>query len=478
MPKQSSQLELDHQRLVKQEKSLRKDMGKQRVKQLKMANDDEDKTIRKLEKLLKIDKTKGKKSIPKMFHDGLDYALEMCLPENIEKMYVAAKEAADANQQFDSEWEEDFALATGEVENNKTMKQNEQKSNKIDKMKNKQKSLEQKKASHLREIESKYFGASDDDLASDLSEIDSEFEKSDNESANDDQEDCIEGSGSDFESDSDNEPPEEIATVSNASKNRKAEKLNESNAAKQKKTSQSKAPSESDDETDNDSLDDEEESENELDIEKSLNSSDEGDSEIENESNESKPEIWEDIYGRKRDKHGNVIKETPDNSQSDGKYIPPHLRAKLAINSNDGTANDEIDPKRREKLMQLKKLLKGLMNRLSEANMHKISNEIDSLYMKNSRYDMNTTLIALICESLILHALAPERMVMEHCLLIAALHANVGMEVGANLLETLVDRFNEMISSGIQQYDVEDKTLDNVIFILCHMYTFKVSNYC
>lgn len=101
---------MDHQRLKAQENSLRKDMNKQRNKQLKLFNEDEDKNIRKLEKLLKLDKSKSKTGVPKMFHDGLDYALEVCLPENMEKMYAAAKETANADLLSDDEWQEDFAL--------------------------------------------------------------------------------------------------------------------------------------------------------------------------------------------------------------------------------------------------------------------------------------------------------------------------------------------------------------------------------
>lgn len=138
--------------------------------------------------------------------------------------------------------------------------------------------------------------------------------------------------------------------------------------------------------------------------------------------------------------------------------------------------DNEMDPKRKEKLMRLRKLLKGYLNRLSEANMHKIMTDIDSLYMQNSRYDMNNTLVTLICDALISHALAPERMVMEHALLMAALHANVGTEVGAHFLEVLIDRFNTMLTAGIEQLDVEDKTLDNIVSILCHMYIFKVNS--
>lgn len=109
-----------------------------------------------------------------------------------------------------------------------------------------------------------------------------------------------------------------------------------------------------------------------------------------------------------------------------GKYVPPHVRARLAA------ANEDVaeDPKRHEILMRIKKQLKGYLNRLSEANMHKIATDIDQMYMQNSRFDMNNSLTELIFESLLSNVLAPERMVLEHALLIAVLHANVGSEIG------------------------------------------------
>lgn len=493
--KPATQLELDHQRLVKQEQLLRKDMGKQRVKQLKMANEDEDRAIHRLEKLLKIDKSKSKKGIPRMFNDGLDYALEMCLPENIEKMYAAAKEAADADQQSDSEWQEDFALAIGENDQHaeaKSAKKAKKSKNQLKESANDVANIEanKKKANRLREIESKYFGASDDELASDLSDVDSEFERSEGEQA-------MESDENQFDDDSD-DAPEEINTVTKSSKKRKLDKLNAKSTIEPENESDEETFDASDSEddmddgldgiadldADSDELDEESDREPEEKKRKNLikkKQSDDDDDDDDYGSDESvgskladeKPDIWEDIYGRKRDKDGNIIKDNAVEAQSTGKYIPPHLRARLATEA-DGNGESDMDPKRKEKLMRLKRLLKGQLNRLSEANMHKITTEIDNLYMQNSRHDMNTTLSALICDALISRVLAPERMVMEHALLIAALHANVGTEVAANLLENLIDRFHQMHTNGIEQYDVEDKTLDNVIFVLCHMYTFKV----
>lgn len=75
-------------------------------------------------------------------------------------------------------------------------------------------------------------------------------------------------------------------------------------------------------------------------------------------------------------------------------------------------------------------LLTGLLNRLAESNMHNIASQIENMYMSNSRNDMNETLTQLIFDSLIAPVLSPERLLLEHMLLITILHANVGTEVG------------------------------------------------
>lgn len=122
-------------------------------------------------------------------------------------------------------------------------------------------------------------------------------------------------------------------------------------------------------------------------------------------------------------------------------YVAPHIRARLAAAAAAGNADAIDDPKRREKLLRLKKQLKGYMNRLSEANMHKIASDIDAVYMQNPRFDVNNTLTQIIVESLVSNVLAPERMVLEHTMLIAALHANVGSEVGNTYSQKLIFKY-------------------------------------
>ena len=128
--------------------------------------------------------------------------------------------------------------------------------------------------------------------------------------------------------------------------------------------------------------------------------------------------IKEDIYGRLRDKEGNVLKDKE--TEVGGKYIPPALRKLMALS---------ISEKKKEQLAMLKKNLKGLINRLAESNMAGIASQIEGLYSKHSQNDMNECLSLLLFEALVLPTMTPERLVQEHMLLIAVLSANVGNQV-------------------------------------------------
>ena len=62
---------------------------------------------------------------------------------------------------------------------------------------------------------------------------------------------------------------------------------------------------------------------------------------------------------------------------------------------------------------------------------------------------------------------------MEHAVMIAILHANVGNEVGAAMIQTTVTQFHKKIESGV---DVSDnKYLDNHTLFLCQLYAFRVT---
>ncbi|TRZ20267.1 hypothetical protein HGM15179_006852 [Zosterops borbonicus] len=141
------------------------------------------------------------------------------------------------------------------------------------------------------------------------------------------------------------------------------------------------------------------------------------------------------------------------------KYVPPQIRK----------AQETLDEKKREELGRLKKMVNGLINRLSEPNLSSISGQMEELYMANSRKDMNDTLTDILMNACVTAVAMPARLLMEHVLLVSILHHNVGIEVGAHFLEAVVKKFDELCKS-----DAEGKECENLLALIAHLYNFHV----
>ncbi|XP_033126891.1 nucleolar MIF4G domain-containing protein 1-like isoform X3 [Anneissia japonica] len=164
----------------------------------------------------------------------------------------------------------------------------------------------------------------------------------------------------------------------------------------------------------------------------------------------------------KMDPYGNVIGETKSTKVASGTYIPPQKRAQLMGESS----------QKKLELEKLRKQVKGLINRLSEANLQWICSQVEDLYLKNSRNDMNETLTGIILEACVTPSLTPERLVLEHVLLVAILHSSVGSEVGAHFITSVARQFSTLYSSG-GNYGI-GKQCDNVLLVVSHLCNFKV----
>ena len=107
--------------------------------------------------------------------------------------------------------------------------------------------------------------------------------------------------------------------------------------------------------------DDEKEPEEEPDQrEDDVMSDSDGDEEEQSESEEEEldnDDLREDIYGRKRDARGNIVKDpgSVEESKTVGKYVPPALRNKQNLG---------VSEEKKKALERLSKQLKGLLNRL------------------------------------------------------------------------------------------------------------------
>uniref|UniRef100_A0A3B3BCT6 Nucleolar protein with MIF4G domain 1 n=1 Tax=Oryzias melastigma TaxID=30732 RepID=A0A3B3BCT6_ORYME len=212
--------------------------------------------------------------------------------------------------------------------------------------------------------------------------------------------------------------------------------------------------SENDDEEEDD---DEEEEEDDDEEENDMEEDEEDVSEDNGELIESDAEDEEN----KEELEDDDDENTPSNLKSEavtttpGKYVPPQLR-------NTG------DDKRKAELEKLRRNIKGLLNRLSEPNMGFICNQLNELFMSYSRKDMNDTLTEVLLAACVTTTLMPDRLVMEHVLLVSILHHSVGLEVGAHFLETVVRRFDEVYKTSS-----EGKECDNLVAIVAHLYNFQ-----
>ncbi|XP_011696022.1 PREDICTED: nucleolar MIF4G domain-containing protein 1 [Wasmannia auropunctata] len=344
------------------EERMQKNAKKQRMVQLKRANLEEDKTIKQLEKQLKLNKRKTK-STPKSFvSDGLDYLLDFCDSENRSHIVETEKQLLETG--LSRELEEDLNMAIGE-----------------DDIENKHEKHEHDEEDSTDDNEESEQESENESLLSDENLIQDDSEEDSLEETNIKAKKCA--------------TDEEDETAN--------EELNHSNASEQ------------------------------------------------SDDNEG---LWEDIYGRQRDKEGNIVSK---------KYVPPAVRITNDISSDN------------EKVSRIKKQMKGILNRLAEQNMHTIANQVEEMYMSNSRNDMNVMLSKLMMESLIAPILTPDRLICEHMMLIAILHANVGTEVGAHFLLTVVKKLHHMLE---ESHCVENKELDNIILVLSHLYNFKVYGHC
>ncbi|KAI5967668.1 SGD1 [Candida margitis] len=152
--------------------------------------------------------------------------------------------------------------------------------------------------------------------------------------------------------------------------------------------------------------------------------------------------------------------DTSDVSTSEQKYIPPALRRKMALEAQSGES---------EEILNLRKAIKGPMNKLSEANVSSIVNEIQNLYMSHPRQIVNEQLSNVVLDSVIQQGRLLDTFVYLHACLVAAIYRLQGVEFGAHFIQTLVEKFEHFNK-------VENKKTEasNLITLLSSVYLFHL----
>lgn len=134
------------------------------------------------------------------------------------------------------------------------------------------------------------------------------------------------------------------------------------------------------------------------------------------------------------------VAKTPDSSDKapGGKYIPPAMRRKLALEAQG------VSPE----VQALQKAVKGPLNKLSEANIATIVNEINALFLHHPRQVVTENLAAIIMDSIFQQARLLDTFVYLHSALIVTVYRLQGVDFGAYFIQTLIEKFDAFRAEG------------------------------
>jgi nucleolar MIF4G domain-containing protein 1 len=141
------------------------------------------------------------------------------------------------------------------------------------------------------------------------------------------------------------------------------------------------------------------------------------------------------------------------------KYIPPSLRAP--------PSSDE------ESLLRLRRLIQGLLNRLSEANLLSILRDVEQLYQTNPRGYVSSTLIDLLLGLLSDETSLMDTFLILHAGFITATYRVIGTDFGAQIVERIVSEFDRNYENE-QTTGSGSKRASNLMSLVAELYNFQV----
>ncbi|OWB54983.1 hypothetical protein B5S28_g845 [[Candida] boidinii] len=187
-----------------------------------------------------------------------------------------------------------------------------------------------------------------------------------------------------------------------------------------------------------------------------------GDSEDSDEGSDSeddgRPRVRENPYAAPVASPANKTEDV-----SGSRYIPPALRRKMAL--------EQGSQKESEEVIKLTKSIKGPLNRLSEANIITIVNDINLLYSENARQTVNETIIKVILQSVLVPGPQLDSLLVLYASVISAIYTLQGTEFGAYTIQTFVEKLNEYLKD---ENLAKGRELINLIGLLGHCYNLKV----
>uniref|UniRef100_A0A1I7ZZV2 MI domain-containing protein n=1 Tax=Steinernema glaseri TaxID=37863 RepID=A0A1I7ZZV2_9BILA len=177
--------------------------------------------------------------------------------------------------------------------------------------------------------------------------------------------------------------------------------------------------------------------------------------ELEDEDEED--EIVEDIYGRE------VSKKT-------GKLIETNVKGAMDKLTQ---LEQKMDVMNSEDRLKLERNIRGIVNRLiTERSMVLAIKSLREVFTSNGRNDVKQILFEALYKYLSTRGRLQDKILLENATFLALTHTSVSAEITCHFVEMFITAFVASVRSGIEEDD--DKSLENQLIILCHLYNFKI----
>lgn len=152
----------------------------------------------------------------------------------------------------------------------------------------------------------------------------------------------------------------------------------------------------------------------------------------------------------------------PTSGPTVAKYVPPARRA---------AAGSEA-----ELIQRIRRQLQGLVNRTTESNMTGIVGDIEKVYREQPRQHVTTILVDLILIQVCDPTSLPDTLLILSAGFATALYRIIGMDFGAQLIQEVVERFDQHYQRAAAAPSPQEATKEtsNIMTLLAEMYNFQL----
>lgn len=176
----------------------------------------------------------------------------------------------------------------------------------------------------------------------------------------------------------------------------------------------------------------------------------------------------EHIHSKSSENDSNVLSITTQEAQEAKepvKYVPPAVRA---AREHEMQQRLSSNVQKSEDMQKINKVVKGSLNRLSEANIETILGQLQELYRNKPRHDVTTSITDLVLSTIGSRDNMLDSFVILYAGFTGSLHRLVGIEFMAYITQTVIKKLGEKPLYQASEDEVRSQL--NLISLLSELY--------